>query len=217
MTQLAVAADAAERLRAGAEQLELTLSPGQIEQLVEYLELMNRWGGRFNLTSVLEPAAMVATHLLDSLSIATLVRDSAATHWLDAGSGAGLPGIPLAIALPDIRVTTVDSVQKKIAFQTQVKGALKLTNVTPIHARVEALTLANRIDAATFRAFASLKDGLAGIAGALPVGAPVIAMKANLHQTEIDAIGPDWLLQSVLPLTVPELDAQRCAVLLTRR
>ena len=211
------AASAAERLRLGAEQLRLQLGSQQIDQLLAYLDLMHLWGSRFNLTAVREPAGMVSTHLLDSLSIAHLVRDSGAKHWLDAGSGAGLPGIPLAIALPEIRITSVDAVQKKIAFQTQVKGALKLANLTPLHTRVEALTLDENFEAATFRAFASLKNGLAGMAAALPCGAPVLAMKANLEQAEIDDIGADWQFQSVLPLQVPELDARRCAVLITRR
>jgi 16S rRNA (guanine527-N7)-methyltransferase len=218
MVEAAVhAASAAERLRLGASQLGLELCRQQVDDLMTYLDLMERWGSRFNLTAVRDRDAMVVTHLLDALSIAPLVRQSTARHWLDAGSGAGLPGIPLAIALPEVRITSVDTVQKKIAFQTQVKGALKLANLDPMQARVEALTLSIGADAAMFRAFASLKDGLAGIASALPHDALVIAMKANLDDAELTDIGAGWRLQAVKPLEVPGLDARRCAVLLNRR
>ncbi len=214
---LLMSSSAAERLRAGAERLGVVLDERQRALLMNFLELMVRWGATFNLTAVRDLDQMVETHLLDSLSIVPIVDELGAGHWLDAGSGAGLPGIPLAIARPGLEVTTVDAVQKKIAFQTQVKGSLKLTNVHPVHARMQALTLVNRVDAAVFRAFAPLAEGLHEVAPHLHAGARVLAMKGDLKDEELEQVGEAWQIDSVRHLVVPELDARRCAVLLTRR
>ncbi len=208
---------AAERLRAGSERLGIGLDQQQCALLITYLELMVRWGAAFNLTAVRDLDQMVQTHLLDCLSIVPIVDELGAGHWLDAGSGAGLPGIPLAIARPALEVTTVDAVQKKIAFQTQVKGSLKLTNVHPVHARMQALTLANPVDAAIFRAFAPLAEGLDEVAPHLSAGARVLAMKGDLREQELKQVGEPWQIDGVRQLVVPDLDARRCAVLLTRR
>jgi 16S rRNA (guanine527-N7)-methyltransferase len=114
-------------------------------------------------------------------------------------------------------VTTVDAVHKKIAFQTQVKGSLKLANLHPTHARMQALTLADRVDGVMFRAFAPLAEGLIEIAPQLQPGGRVVAMKGDLQDDELNQVGQQWQLDGVRQLLVPELDARRCAVLLTRR
>ena len=211
------AASATERLSLGARQLGLSLDAEQLDLLIQYLELMARWSATFNLTSVRDLVQMVDTHLLDCLSIVPLIDELGGGHWLDAGSGAGLPGIPVAIARPAIAVTTVDAVQKKIAFQTQVKGSLRLANLTPVHARMQALTLVHHLDGAMFRAFAPLGEGLAELAPHLTAGARVVAMKGDLKDEELKQVGEQWQLDAVRQLNVPELDARRCAVLLTRR
>ncbi len=215
--ELLETSSAAERLRLGAERLGVALDQRQRDLMMQYLELMMRWGAAFNLTAVRDLGQMVDSHLLDCLSIVPIVDELGGGHWLDAGSGAGLPGIPLAIARPALDVTTVDAVHKKIAFQTQVKGSLKLANVHPIHARMQALTLAKNVDVAVFRAFAPLAEGLDEVAPHLQAGGRVVAMKGDLKDDELKQVGDAWRIDAVRPLQVPELDARRCAVLLTRR
>ena len=206
-----------DRLKLGAEQLGVALDLQQRELLMQYLELMVRWSATFNLTAVRDLEQMVSTHLLDCLAIVPIIDELGGGHWLDAGSGAGLPGIPVAIARPAVAVTTVDAVHKKIAFQTQVKGTLKLANLHPIHARMQALTLADRVDGVMFRAFAPLAEGLIEVAPQLQSGGRVVAMKGDLQDDELNQGGQQWQLDGVRQLLVPELDARRCAVLLTRR
>jgi 16S rRNA (guanine527-N7)-methyltransferase len=209
-------AAARQRLTAGAAELGIDLSARQLERFMVYLDLLAQWGASFNLTAVRDPLQMVTVHLLDSLSILPLIAALAPKRLIDIGSGAGLPGIPLALMLPELEVALLDSVQKKTAFQIQAKGALKLSNCHPINGRMQALTFAKPYDLAVCRAFASVADAALLAERALCADGTLIAMKGHVPKEELDALAPAWRLSAVTPLVVPGLDARRCAVVLRR-
>lgn len=202
----------AERVTRGTAQLGLALEPKQVKQLVDYLLLLVKWSAVYNLTAVRDPERMVTVHLLDSLAVVPVLRQLAPKRLLDVGSGAGLPGIPIAIAMPEVAVTLVEAVQKKVSFQTQVKGALGLS-ITPIHSRVEALTSAEGYDCITSRAFSSLVDLVRCSSHLLAPGGTLVALKAHAAHAEAQRLPGGFELEGVVPLSVPGLDAERCAVL----
>jgi 16S rRNA (guanine527-N7)-methyltransferase len=210
----AVRAAAASRLRDGVRHLGIDLSRDQQSQLLDFLELLRKWGAAFNLTAVLNPLEMVTLHLLDSLSVVPIVQRYGGGRLVDVGSGAGLPGIPLAIAMPELEVTLVDSVQKKTAFQTQVKGALKLANCTPLNGRMQALTFNQPQDIAVCRAFSSLEEAVRLAAPCLSPEGSLIAMKGTPPHDEIAALDESWKAVAVEAIVVPGLNARRCAVVL---
>ena len=219
-------------LAEGALALGLSLLPDQSARLLAYTDLIEKWNKVYNLTAVRNPHDMVTHHLLDSLAvIAPLRRQLAAMAYhhdgadelhpagplfrlLDVGSGAGLPGIVIAICCPEVSVDCVDTVAKKAAFINQVAVALKLPNLRSIHARVENLT--DKYDVICSRAFASLPDFTAWSAGALKAGGVWLAMKGQHPQPEIDALPAQVRVFHVEQLTVPGLDAQRCIVWMRR-
>ena len=123
-----------KRIRTGVEKLSLSLPEGAIEKLQSYLDLLVKWNGAYNLTAIRDPGQMVVKHLLDSLSIVPYVQGAS---LIDVGTGAGLPGLVLAIALPELEVTLLDSNGKKVRFLRQVIADLKITNASAVHARVE--------------------------------------------------------------------------------
>ncbi|MBX9836033.1 MAG: 16S rRNA (guanine(527)-N(7))-methyltransferase RsmG [Burkholderiaceae bacterium] len=211
-------------LRSGAQALALELSEAQIAQLLEFIALLQKWNKVYNLTSVRDPAEMVTHHLLDSLAavaplrrhLATVVqgdispRQSASLRLLDVGSGGGLPGVVFAICCPQLDVSCVDTVAKKAAFIQQAAVALKLRNLHGIHARVESL--AGPFDVVSCRAFASLADFTTWSRAALGPGAVWLAMKGKHPADEIAALPAEVQVFHVEPLTVPNLDAERCIV-----
>ena len=200
-------------LRAGVSALGLTLGDNQIGQLLAYLDWIAKWNRVYNLTAVREPAEMLTHHLLDSLAaIAPLNRQRAgrAIRLLDVGSGAGLPGVVIAICCPDVRVDCVDTVAKKAAFIQQVAAALRLPNLRGLHARVESLT--EPYDVVSSRAFASLLDFTTWSRQALAQGAVWMALKGKHPADEIAALPGDVHVFHVEPLDVPGLDAARCIV-----
>lgn len=200
-------------LRAGVSALGLTLGDAQIGQLLAYLDWIAKWNRVYNLTAVREPAEMLTHHLLDSLAvIAPLNRERAgrAIRLLDVGSGAGLPGVVIAICCPDVRVDCVDTVAKKAAFIQQVAVALRLPNLRGVHARVESLT--DPYDVVSSRAFASLVDFTTWSRQALGQGGAWMALKGKHPGDEIAALPADVKVFHVEPLVVPGLDAERCIV-----
>jgi len=205
--------DALTVLKSGAAELGLSLSDAQLEQLLGYLALIQKWNKVYNLTAVRDPQEMLTHHLLDSLTaVAPLVRH---THGqpakvLDVGSGGGLPGIVLAICRPELDVSCVDTVGKKAAFIQQVAATLKLPNLRGIHARVETLT--GPFDVICCRAFASLPDFVSWSRGALAEQGVWMAMKGKHPQAEIEGLPVDVHVFHVEPLTVPGLDVERCMV-----
>ncbi|MGE0499210.1 MAG: 16S rRNA (guanine(527)-N(7))-methyltransferase RsmG [Ramlibacter sp.] len=200
-------------LRRGLDALGLALTDAQVAQLLDYLGLIQKWNKVYNLTAVREPADMLTHHVLDSLAvIAPLRRQLAgrAARLLDVGSGAGLPGVVIAICCPEVAVTCVDTVAKKAAFIQQVAAALKLPNLSGLHARVESL--AGPFDVVCSRAFASLADFVGWSAGALAPAGVWLAMKGRHPTEELAAVGARAAVFHVEPLVVPGLDAERCIV-----
>jgi 16S rRNA (guanine527-N7)-methyltransferase len=205
--------DALSTLKSGAAELGLSLSEVQLEQLLAYLALIQKWNKVYNLTAVRDPQEMLTHHLLDSLTaIAPLVHHTQGqpAKVLDVGSGGGLPGIVLAICRPELDVSCVDTVGKKAAFIQQVAATLKLPNLRGIHARVETLT--GPFDVICCRAFASLPDFVNWSRSALAGQGVWMAMKGKHPQAEIDGLPADVNVFHVEPLAVPGLDVERCMV-----
>lgn len=203
-------------LRDGAHALGLSLSDAQVAQLLAYLALLQKWGRVYNLTAVREPAEMLTHHLLDSLAVIPPLRRHAealgqpALRVLDVGSGAGLPGVVIAVCCPDMAVTCVDTVAKKAAFVQQVAVSLRLPRLRGLHARVETLT--DPYDLVSARAFASLGDFVRWSAGCLAPGGVWMAMKGKHPAQELAELPPQVQVFHVEPLQVPGLDAERCLV-----
>ena len=200
-------------LRSGAQALGLALSDAQIQHLLDYAALIQKWNKVYNLTALRDPADMLTHHLLDSLTaIAPLRRHTQGQpiKVLDVGSGGGLPGVVLAICMPELNVSCVDTVAKKAAFVQQVAVSLKLPNLRGLHARVESLTDPYQVICS--RAFASLPDFVTWSRSALAEGGVWMAMKGKHPQGEIDALPADVKVFHVEPLTVPGLDVERCMV-----
>ncbi|HVK94596.1 MAG TPA: 16S rRNA (guanine(527)-N(7))-methyltransferase RsmG [Noviherbaspirillum sp.] len=191
----------------GAQALELELSDAQLAQLLDYLALLSKWNAVYNLTAVRDPAHMVTHHLLDSLAVVPAFSE--ARNVLDVGAGGGLPGMVLAIARPEMRLSMVDTVHKKTAFLTQAKAELGLTNVTVHTARVEQLQVAQQFDVITSRAFAELSDFVTWSGHLLEEGGRFIAMKGVLPEQEIARLPSGWKVSKVQRLSVPGLDAER--------
>jgi len=198
----------------GTNELQLGLAPAQIEKLMDYLTLMSKWNKVYNLTSLRDPAQMVTHHLLDSL--AAVPAFAAASNVLDVGAGGGLPGIVLAIARPDMKVSLVDTVHKKTAFLTQVKAELGLANVTVYTARVEQLEVPAKFDVITSRAFADLSDFVNWSGHLLAEGGRFIALKGVAPPDEQERIPQDWKVSEVKALQVPRLGAERHLVFIER-
>jgi 16S rRNA (guanine527-N7)-methyltransferase len=211
-------------LRQGAQALGLALSEVQITQLLDYQALIQKWTQVYNLTAVRDPAEMMTHHLLDSLAVILPLRAMQArlaqadgqvspttpTRLLDVGSGAGLPGVVIAICCPDIAVDCVDTVAKKAAFVQQAAVALKLSNLRGLHARVENLT--DKYPIISARAFASLVDFTRWSQAALAEQGVWLAMKGKHPADEIAALPAETQVFHVEPLQVPGLDAERCII-----
>ena len=200
-----------QRLDAGVAALHIDLPAGARETLLAYVALLARWNAAYNLSAVREPAAMVTRHLLDSLSVLPYVQG---TTLADLGSGAGLPGIPLAIAAPGRRVTLVDSNGKKARFLRAAVRELGLANVAVIEARVE--NAEGTFDCVTARAFASLADMLAGGGHLLAPDGRWLALKGRMPEDELAALPEGFRVEAVHPLAVPGLDAARHLVIISR-
>lgn len=199
-------------LEAAASQLGLELTSAQLDQLLAYLALLQKWNKVYNLTAVRDPAQMLSHHLVDSLSaIPPLLRHGAPARLMDVGAGGGLPGVVIAICCPGTDVTCVDAVAKKATFIQQVAAELKLPNLHGVHSRVEQLQ-AEPFGVITSRAFASLVDFTGLTRQHLAPGAVWLAMKGQHPADEIAALPADVDVFHVEQLAVPGLDAQRCIV-----
>lgn len=224
----------ATRLQEGLAALGLELPETTRSKLLAYVALLKKWNRTYNLTAIRDESEMVTQHLLDSLSVLPALQESAlggsrggipvtqsegrpssGRRWVDVGSGAGLPGIPLAIVRPDLDMTLIEAVEKKSAFQRQAKIELDLSNVTVVCGRVEEMPGA-RFDGVLSRAFAELAE-FVDLAGHLPVqNGRLYAMKGVLPQDEMSRLPPGWVVLDCARLNVPGLEVQRHLIVLER-
>lgn len=204
------------RIQSAMAALSMESDAGVAALMLQYLEQLQRWNRTYNLTAIRDPERMLVQHVFDSLAVIPPLRQMACgqdKHVVDMGSGAGLPGIILAICEPGWQLTCVDAVQKKTAFIQQVAGILGLSNVRAVHGRIEALEpLA--ADIVISRAFASLSDFVRLSERHLNDSGMMLAMKGHILDEEHEELvqGTDWRIAQVLPLQVPALDAQRCLI-----
>jgi len=206
--------NSAQRLAAGIAALGIVLPAEAEAKLLGYLALLLKWNRTYNLTAVRAEDEMVTHHLLDSLAV--LPHLGSIATLADIGSGAGLPGLPLALARPELAVVSVEAVSKKAAFQQQAKIELKLGNLRVHGGRVEALPADAAFDAVISRAFSSLAD-FVRLAGRLVAeGGRLLAMKGVYPAEEIAALPAGWRLAAAPVLVVPGLDAQRHLIILER-
>ena len=209
-----------QRLLAGAAALGVNLADAQTNQLLSYLDLLQRWNRVYNLTAVRNPDDMLVQHLLDCLAVWPPLQRQSETQapgqplkLLDVGSGGGLPGVVLAVLAPSWTVTCVDTVAKKASFIRQVASELGLPNLKAVHARVETLAgQGARFDLVTSRAFASLADFVNLTAGLLAEGGVWMAMKGKNPVAEQAELPAGVNVFHVEQLLVPGLEAERCLV-----
>lgn len=215
-------------LIAGAAALGCPLDDAQADRLLGYLDLLARWNKVYNLTALRDPAQMLTHHLLDSLAVIAPMRrhlvevgsrvrgNDGGSTVLDVGSGGGLPGVVIAATQPNITVTCVDTVQKKVTFVRQVAAELRLPNLQARHTRVEAIT-DTQWPLITARAFASLPDIVTLTRPLLAPGGVWMAMKGQHPAEEITALPADIEVFHIEPLQVPGLNAERCIVWMRQR
>lgn len=209
-------ATAAPTLREGAAALGLTLSDEQVDHLLAYGALILKWNKVYNLTALRDPASVLTHHLLDSLAVVAPLRrelakrDGGPVRLLDVGSGAGLPGVVIAILCPAIEVSCLDAVAKKVAFVQQCAAELKLGNLRGLHTRIESL--AGDYEVISSRAFASLADFVNGSVQVLADDGIWMAMKGRAPDDERAELPPTAAVFHVEQLEVPGLDAERCIV-----
>jgi 16S rRNA (guanine527-N7)-methyltransferase len=206
-------ADLLDLLHAGAAELGIALTQEQAGQLVDYVALLSKWNAVYNLTAIRDPRQMLIQHILDSLSIVRYLAARPGASILDVGSGGGLPGVVLAIMLPERRVTLNDIVQKKSAFQLQVKAELKLANLSVVTGRVEMLRpgveVPGTFDAIVSRAFADLSDFVTLARHLVSTGGAIWAMKGQRPDDEIARLPAGTHAAEIVRLTVPMLEGQR--------
>jgi 16S rRNA (guanine527-N7)-methyltransferase len=200
-------------LNDGIDAMDLPLWAAQREQLMDYLALMAKWNGVYNLTSLRDPMQMVTHHLLDSLAAVSAFEG--AKNVLDVGAGGGLPGIVLAIARPDMQVSLIDTVHKKTAFLTQVKAELGLKNVTVYTMKVQDLK-AGPFDVITSRAFADLSDFVNWSGHLLEEGGRFIALKGTAPADEQERLPGEWKVRELRPIKVPKVEAERHLVFIEK-
>jgi len=192
----------------------LGLSTTLAAPLLEYLRLLHHWNRSYNLTAIRDPQAMVARHLLDSLSLVPFVEP--VRTLADLGTGPGLPGIPLALALPGLQVTLVESNGKKARFLREVVRVLALDNVQVAQSRIEVFDAPGRFAAITARALDTLA-GIVAVGGHLLADkGQLLAMKGAYPHAEIAALMQGWQVSAVHPLRVPGLEAERHLVMVGR-
>ena len=200
-------------LTAGAGELGLALDSVQVDQLLGLLDLLSTWNAKFNLTAIKEPIAMVEKHLLDSLSVQPWIRGPRVT---DVGTGAGFPGLPLAIVNPALRFTLLDATGKKIRFVAHAARALGLDHVEAICARAENFRPAEGSATVVSRALAALPAFVAAAGHLCAPGGALLAMKGRDPGAELADLPRGWRVRAIERLRVPGLDAERHLVILER-
>ena len=190
----------------GAAALGVVLDARQAAQLLELLEELVLWNARYNLTAITAPGQMIRAHLLDSLAA---LPDLHGRLIADVGTGAGFPGLPLALASPQRRFTLIDATAKKIRFVAHAARLLRVSNVAALQARVETLKPDPPFDTVVARAFAALPELLAGVAGLCGPDTRVVALKGRYPDAELTGLPAGWRLLSARAVRIPGLDAER--------
>jgi len=203
-----------KELQIGCEALGIEVSTEQLEQIQVLLEQLLLWNKKINLTAITDPQEVISKHILDSLSLMPYLHGQ---EILDVGTGAGFPGLPLAILNPDKQFTLLDSRTKKITFIRHVVARLGIENVTPVAARLQEHSAKNTYSDITARAFADLNDLLNWLPEVYDTHTQILAMKGKLPEQELDTLRSGllasvWEIKSIEPLQVPGLDAERWLV-----
>ncbi len=194
-------------LKALISKTDLVLTDYQVEQLISYVELLDKWNKAYNLTSVRNPHDMIIKHIMDSLMVGPLLKGN---HFIDVGTGPGLPGIPLSIAYPDKKFTLLDSLGKRVTFLKQVVYQLKLANVTPVQSRVEQYHPEEPLDGVLSRAFSSLNDMVTWCDHLISVEhGKFLALKGQFPSDEIDNLPKNIKMIASHQIIVPQLNAER--------
>ncbi|WP_250523208.1 MULTISPECIES: 16S rRNA (guanine(527)-N(7))-methyltransferase RsmG [unclassified Caballeronia] len=203
----------ATTLEKGVAALGLALSSSQSQKLLDYVALLAKWNSVYNLTAIRDPQQMLIQHILDSLAIVPAVSERNPSTLLDVGSGGGLPGVVLAIAQPDVRVTLNDIVHKKTAFQSQAKAQLGLNNLSVVTGRVESLRpgieVPEKFDVIVSRAFAELSDFVTLSRHLVADNGRILAMKGVKPDAEAARVPAGATVLGIERLNVPMLDAER--------
>ena len=202
-----------DRLIRDAGTLGVQLSVADAGRLLALTQELARWNRTYNLTAISAPEQMLTHHLLDSLAVHT---DLHGTRIADVGTGAGFPGLPLALCNPERAFTLIDSNGKKIRFVSHAAHLLGLTNVTPVQARAEAFRPGEPFDTLLARAFAPLPQLLPSVEGLCGPETRVLAMKGRWPEEELAALPAPWRVVASRPLVVPGLEAARCVIVLMR-
>ena len=197
----------------GARAFGLELDDAQVGRLIAHLDLVDEWGTRMNLTAIRDRAQQLTKHVLDSLSVAGFLRGE---RVADVGSGAGFPGIPLAIARPDLHFALVESTGKKCRFLEHVRDTLGLANVEVVQSRAESYVPEVRFDAVLARAVGPLADLVRNAGGLVVGGGRLLAMKGRYPAEELEKRLSGWKVADVHPLHVPGLEEERHLVELAR-
>ncbi|ENB9639003.1 16S rRNA (guanine(527)-N(7))-methyltransferase RsmG [Salmonella enterica subsp. enterica serovar Derby] len=189
----------------------ISLTDHQKTLLVAYVDMLHKWNKAYNLTSVRDPNEMLVRHILDSIVVAPYLQEQ---RFIDVGTGPGLPGIPLAIVLPDAHFTLLDSLGKRVRFLRQVQHELKLENITPVQSRVEAYPSEPPFDGVISRAFASLNDMVSWCHQLPGEKGRFYALKGQLPGDEIASLPDNFSVESVEKLRVPQLEGERHLVII---
>jgi 16S rRNA (guanine527-N7)-methyltransferase len=202
------------RLDEGLANLGLDLEAPKREQLLRYIILLDKWNKVYNLTAVREPERMIGLHLLDSLSVVPYLGNC--STLIDVGTGGGLPGIPLAVANPQLRVMMLDTINKKTAFVRQAIGELDLKNADVVTGRVENYQPPQKFDRVISRAFAELRDFVDGTNHLCADGGLMLAMKGVYPHDEIGRLPAGFLAERIIALNVPGVEGQRHLVVIRK-
>ncbi|WP_392561224.1 16S rRNA (guanine(527)-N(7))-methyltransferase RsmG [Orbus sturtevantii] len=187
------------------EKTDLVINEKQLDLLVCYVEMLNKWNKAYNLTSIRDPNEMLTKHIMDSLVISPYLKGES---FIDVGTGPGLPGIPLAIINPDKQFDLVDSLGKRVRFLKQVKFELKIDNIHPVQSRIEEYTV-KQFDGVISRAFASLADMLNWCHHLPNQNGIFYALKSMASQEELKYLPNTFTILDVIKLNVPNLNAER--------
>lgn len=193
-------------LRSNLKNSDLAVSEKQQQQLIRFVLMMHKWNKTYNLTSIREPQQMVVKHIVDSIVVAPFLDKN---HYIDVGTGPGLPGIPLAIMCPNKQFILLDSLGKRVRFMKQVAYELKIHNIQPVQSRVENFESSSKIDGVLSRAFASLKDMLHWCQHLVDSHGVFLALKGQVPIQELEELPSGFTLQETIRLDVPGLEGER--------